>query len=250
MLILLQQRGRMTAPELARLLEVSARTVLRDVEALSGAGVPIYSVAGGGGGIDLIEGFRTRLTGLTESEVASFLLVGQQPVARLLGLGVAAGAARRKLLGALTTGQRAQAERLDDWFLHDPEPWDGGGPLYGELRRLGLAIERNVEVELAFAHDRLTVRPLALVLKAGDWFLLTVDSPVTGRTVGAAACESAEVDAVRLAGLRGTRLMSTTFIRPPNFQLEKAWADASTKFFYAERPVDKVGGVNHAWDNP
>jgi predicted DNA-binding transcriptional regulator YafY len=76
MLLTLQQRGRLTAGELAAHLEVSTRTVLRDVEALSGAGIPIYSVPGIGGGIDLVGGFRTRLNGLSAGEAAAMMLAG------------------------------------------------------------------------------------------------------------------------------------------------------------------------------
>src|SRR4029077_13256502 len=101
MLLVLQRRGQVTAQELADTLEVSERTILRDVEALSEAGVPIFTVRGSGGGIALMEGFQTRLTGLTTDEARSLFLVGQPQVAHRLGLGAPTRTARNKLLNAI-----------------------------------------------------------------------------------------------------------------------------------------------------
>jgi len=96
MLLVLQRRGRMTARELADTLEVSERTVLRDVEALSEAGAPIFTARGAGGGIELLDGFETRLTGLTTDEARCLLLVGQPQVAHRLGLGAPTLTVRNK----------------------------------------------------------------------------------------------------------------------------------------------------------
>jgi predicted DNA-binding transcriptional regulator YafY len=215
MLLTLQQRGRLTAEQLARQLEVSPRTILRDVEALSGAGIPIFAVQGVGGGIDLVEGFRTRLTGLTTPEAAALLLVGQPAIAHRLGLAVDAGRARRKLLEALPPDMQAEATRLDDWFLHDPDPWSGHNIPHGELRRLATAIERRVEVEITFALVQRTVRPLGLVLKAGEWFLVIAADP------------SAEV--VPLDGLRSTRLTRIPFDPPSSFELTSFWHELASR---------------------
>ena len=172
MLLTLQRRGRMTAAELAAALEVSPRTILRDVDALSSAGVPIYAVQGVGGGIELVDRFRTQLTAFTADEAAALFLAGQPVVAHHLGLGAAAAATRRKLLDALPEGLRGTAEAIDGWFLHDPLSLDGTAVPYGELRRLARAIEQTVEVDVSFADDtRCAVRPLGVVLAAGSWHL-------------------------------------------------------------------------------
>lgn len=108
MLLTLQRRGRLTAAELAEELEVSTRTILRDVDALSSAGVPIFTVQGVGGGIEVVDDFRTRLTAITADEASALLLAGQPIVAEHLGRGSAAAAARRKLLDALPAGLRSK----------------------------------------------------------------------------------------------------------------------------------------------
>lgn len=147
MLTVLQHRGRATAGELAATLEVSERTVLRDVE----AGVPVYATRGAGGGITLLDGFRTQLTGLTDEEAMSLFLVGQPRLAHRLGLGAAARTARHKLLTALSPGPAAQVEQLSTWFLHDPDPWTGHRIPHGELRRLARSVRQHRRVAIAFA---------------------------------------------------------------------------------------------------
>lgn len=215
MLILLQRHGRMTAGELAATLEVTQRTVLRDVEALSEAGVPIYTARGSGGGIALLDGFRTQLTGFTSDEAAALFLVGQPQLAHRLGLGVATRNARHKLLTALSPALAPQVEQLSSWFLHDPDPWTGHRIPHGELRRLARSVRERRTVEISFA-DRapVSVEPLGLVLKAGSWLLV-----VTGHD------GSAEV--VCVDDLRGLRLTRHRFTPPGDFDLAQFWSRRS-----------------------
>ncbi len=212
MLLLLQRRGRLTAAQLGAALEVSERTVLRDVEALSEAGVPVYTSRGAGGGIELLDGFETRLTGLTPDEAACLHLVGQPEVAHRLGLGAPTRRARHKLDAALPRVLAEQADALPGWFVHDPDPWTGHRIPHGELRRIVGCITAHRRVELDLGDDRrLLVEPLGLVLKAGGWHLAVADG------------SSARV--VDLEGLRATRLTAQRFSPPAGVALAEVWAD-------------------------
>jgi predicted DNA-binding transcriptional regulator YafY len=210
MLLVLQRRGRKTAQELADALEVSERTILRDVEALSEAGVPIFTVRGTGGGIELLDGFQTHLTGLTTDEARCLLLVGQPHVAHRLGLGAPTRTAGNKLLGAISPALAEEADGLSGWFLHDPDPWTGNRIPHGELRRLARSVQLRRRVELTIALEPVAVvRPLGLVLKAGSWHLV----------VGGADT----IDVVCLDDLRATRLTNQVFTPPPAFDLTTFW---------------------------
>lgn len=219
MLLILQREGRTPARRLADALEVSERTILRDVEVLSEAGVPVLTRQGVNGGIELLDGFETNLTGLTTDEALCVLLVGQPQVAHRLGLGAPTRVARAKLLTALSEALTLEAEGLDDWFVHDPDPWEGHHIPHGELRRISNSIrrERHIELMIASRPRPLTVRPLGLVLKAGSWHLVHLTRTPT---------------VLRLDELRSTRLTARPFRPPSDFELSEFWAayvaDAST----------------------
>lgn len=207
MLLLLQRRGRLTAGELSAALEVSERTVLRDVEALSEAGVPIYASRGSGGGIELLDGFEARLTGFTPDEAEGLLLIGQPQVARRLGLGPPAGRAANKLSNALPQALADRADALRDWFLHDI----GDATPPGELARIAGCIRRRRRIELLLdGREPQVVEPLGLVLRAGAWFLV--------------AAGGGRPEVVDLARLRATRLTSQPFEAPAGFSLAGFWA--------------------------
>jgi predicted DNA-binding transcriptional regulator YafY len=210
MLLTLQRRGRLTAAELAAQLEVSPRTILRDVDALSSAGVPIYTVQGVGGGIELVDRFRTQLTAFTADEAAALFLAGQPVVARQLGFGTAAAAARRKLVDALPEGLGDVAAAIDGWFVHDPLGHHANTLPYGELRRLVRAIDQAVEVEVSFTDGAPhSMRPLGVVLEAGSWHLA-----ILGDTGPRFVC---------IDDLRGLRITRRTFERPGDFELAATW---------------------------
>ncbi|MBK3578503.1 YafY family transcriptional regulator [Streptomyces sp. MBT65] len=182
MVLLLQSRPSMTAAELARELEVSERTVTRDAQALSEAGVPVYADRGRAGGYRLVGGYRTRLTGLARNEAEALFLSGVPGALREMGLEDAASAARLKvsaaLLPSLRDASRAAAQRfhLDapSWFTEPKTPellpvvadavWDDRRVL-ARYRRGDSAVERELD-------------PYGLVLKAGIWYLC---ARVTGR---------------------------------------------------------------------
>jgi predicted DNA-binding transcriptional regulator YafY len=212
MLLLLQRRGRMTARDMADTFEVSERTILRDVEAFSEAGVPIVTTRGAGGGVELLDGFQTHLTGLTTDEALCLFLVGQPQVARRLGLGAPTRTARNKLLTAIPPHLAAEADRLSAWFLNDPDPWAGNHIPHGELRRLARCVQERRQVELTIAHDPAFVaRPLGLVLKAGLWHVVCSTEP--------------GVEVVCIDDLRATRLTNRFFMPPPGFDLAAFWRE-------------------------
>ncbi|GII80778.1 transcriptional regulator [Sphaerisporangium rufum] len=175
LLLLLQSRDTMTAAELAAELEVSERTVARDVLALSAAGVPVYAERGRRGGYRLLGGYRTRLTGLSRPEAEALFLSGLGGPARDMGLADAVSAARLKVLAALPPALRDASARAGQRFHLDAPGWftpSGPPPLLAELAR---AVWRDQVVELRYRHRRevsRTVQPYGLVLKNGVWYLV------------------------------------------------------------------------------
>jgi predicted DNA-binding transcriptional regulator YafY len=211
MLLVLQRRGRLTARELGDALEVSERTILRDVDALSEAGVPIRTNRGSGGGIDLIGGFETRLTGLTLQEAECLYLVGQPALADQLGLGAPTRSVQHKLANAIPAALSTEPEGLANWFVHDPTPWSGDRVPRQELRRIVSCVRRCRRLELEMDREPpVTVEPLGLVLKAGSWHLVAGDDE--------------KISVICLDELRGTRLTRQRFEPPQNFSLASFWA--------------------------
>ncbi|ASU83880.1 transcriptional regulator [Nocardiopsis gilva YIM 90087] len=237
LLLLLQNRGRMTAARLAEELEVSERTIYRDVESLNAAGVPIYADRGTGGGYSLMEGYRTRLTGLTEGQAESLFLTGVPGAAAELGLGAEMAAANLKLLAALPAEMRERAERVRSRFhLDAPGWWQDRDPV-PHLSALAAAVWEEHTVEVAYRrydgrHVRRTLDPLGLVLKAGTWYFLARPH--------AARPESARADSDRpptrqVRTFRVTRIEELTdtgvvFQRPEGFDLAEQWAIWSRDF--------------------
>ncbi|MEV0581021.1 YafY family protein [Streptomyces sp. NPDC050392] len=178
LLLLLQNRGRMTARQLAEELEVSVRTVYRDVEALAAAGIPLYGDAGHAGGYRLLDGYRTRLTGLTADEAQAAFLAALPGAAAELGLGTALAAARLKLRAALPAELREHVERIQERFLLDAPGWYGDADRTPHLPAVAAALWARRTVVLRYRRWRAPeeierrVEPYGLVLKAGRWYLV------------------------------------------------------------------------------
>src|SRR6478735_4020395 len=140
LLLLLQSRGGLTAAELARELEVSVRTIHRDVEELSAAGVPIFAERGPLGSIRLVDGYRTRLTGMTADEAEALFLAGLPGPAAQLGLGTVVAAAQLKVLASLPPELRARASRLVERFHLDAGEWFKANEEVPNLATLSTAV--------------------------------------------------------------------------------------------------------------
>ncbi|WP_328500913.1 YafY family transcriptional regulator [Streptomyces sp. NBC_00457] len=182
-LLLLQTRGRMTAAQLAEELEVSVRTVYRDVDALSAAGVPLYGDAGHDGGYRLLDGYRTRLTGLTADEAEALFLAGVPGPAAELGLGSLLAAAELKVRAALPV----QADRISGRFHLDAPGWYAAGEEAPYLPAVADAVWNSRVLHIVYRRWReptdveRRLEPYGLVLKAGRWYVVAGPGPRTFR---------------------------------------------------------------------
>ncbi|MFJ5305844.1 helix-turn-helix transcriptional regulator [Streptomyces sp. NPDC088350] len=224
MVLLLQSRAGMTAAELARELEVSERTVTRDAQALSEAGVPVYADRGRAGGYRLVGGYRTRLTGLARGEAEALFLSGVPGALREMGLEDAASAARLKvsaaLLPSLSDASRAAAQRfhLDapSWFTEPKTPellpavadavWDDRR-VVARYRRGDAEVERELE-------------PYGLVLKAGVWYLCA-------RVAGRDSFRVYRIDRFTAIDPAGA---DERFVRQEDFDLPAFWQERAGQF--------------------
>lgn len=215
MMLLLQARGRMSAAELARHFEVSVRTIHRDIDQLSAAGIPVIGDRGRTGGFALADGFRTRLTGLTQSEAETLFLSGLPGPVADLGLSGLLATAQLKLLAALPEGM--QVERVAARFHLDTTAWFRTAEKTGNLATIARAVWDERMLRMRYWRKRQThlreVKPLGLVLKSGAWYLLA------GRN-----------DAIltyRVANIVEAEVLDQRFERPPKFDLSAHWARAA-----------------------
>jgi predicted DNA-binding transcriptional regulator YafY len=228
LLLLLQSRGRLTAAELGTELEVSERTIHRDVEALAAAGVPIYAERGPYGGIRLVDGYRTRLTGMTADEAEALFLAGVPGPAAELGLGTVVAAARLKVLAALPPELRIRASRLVERFHLDAVGWYQASEPVPLLAAVSEAVWESQQVSVDYRRDRVVTRvlePLGLVLKAGVWY-------VVARFEG-------QVRTYRISRFDRVEPTGERFERPPGFDLAGYWAE-STAAYERETPRTAV----------
>ena len=220
LLMLLQSRGRMSAPALARQLEVSVRTVYRDIDSLSAAGVPVYGDAGRNGGYQLRDGWRTQLTGLTPGEARALFLAGLPGPAKALGMGEAAASAHLKLVAALPGDWQADAQRVGSCFHLDPVDWFRDAGPVDHLRVVAHAVWNEQRLRMRYESwtevAEREIEPLGLVLKAGAWY-------VVGRRGRVART-------YKLDNMHEVQLLAQRFKRPRAFDLAAYWAEATQRF--------------------
>ena len=218
--LLLQARGAATARALAAELGVSVRTVYRDLEALSAAGVPVVTEAGPGGGCRLMDGYRFPLRGLRPDEAEALLILGVPAVLHELGLAGALTAAHRQI--QVTAGLTAAA------LVHlDMPRWFGGQEEVPCLRDLARALRLGRKLAIRYPppdRDPRVVGPLGLVNKAGTWYLVARSEAGAG-----------DVRVFRAGRVSAARVLAEPVERPAGFELAAFWARWSAEF-EASRP--------------
>ncbi|MGK4907636.1 helix-turn-helix transcriptional regulator [Streptomyces albus] len=219
LLLLLQNRGRMTAPQLAAELGVSVRTVYRDIDALGACGVPVYADRGPAGGYRLMAGYRTRLTGLTGSEADSLFLAGLPGPAQELGIGAVLTTAQLKVRAALPPALAERTRRVQERFHLDATGWFREADDVPHLPRIADAVWEQRTLLVRYQRWQGTVRrelrPLGIVLKSGIWYAVA-QSEETIRTY-------------RISRFLEVTDGEETFTRPTGFDLPAYWAASARR---------------------
>ncbi|MBV8497929.1 MAG: YafY family transcriptional regulator [Candidatus Eremiobacteraeota bacterium] len=230
LLLLLQSRRQCSARILAERLEVSERTIYRDVEALGAAGVPVYAERGSAGGIVLADGYRRALTQFSEDEIRSLFVSGVSPLADL-GLERGLDRALEKLHGGLADVQRRAAEKSRSRIHVDQRRWNQPEPPRAILTALRRAVWDDRRVRIRYqdrnrAISTRTVDPLGLVSKAGVWYLV--------------ARYGEELRSFRVDRMRSAEELALRFERPAAFDLERYWRESSARFKETSRSADCI----------
>jgi predicted DNA-binding transcriptional regulator YafY len=225
-LIMLQLRQRLTAEELADEFEVSVRTIYRDIDALSAAGIPVYGDRGPGGGFQLLDGYRTKLTGLAPDEAEAMLLISLPGEARAMGLGSAASRARNKLLAALPKAGSEEASRIAGRFHLDTADWYRAARPTPFLSRIARAVLDRQWLAMTYqswsAKRDWRVEPHGLVLKAGNWYLV--------------AQGHGKRRIFNVADVQALEVLPDQFDPPEDFDLAGWWAESTRAFEARLRP--------------
>ena len=220
-LLLLQSQGRLTVRQLSERLEVSERTVHRDMEALGMSGVPVIAHRGAGGGWELSEKYRTDLTGLKPDEVKAIFVAGPSRVLSDLGLNGAADAALVKLMASLPDQQRRDAEFIRQRIHIDSTNWQTGDEKVPVLPTLQDALWQDRRIRMVYQrNDSSPVErladPLGLVAKGSLWYLI--------------AAVGDEIRTYRVSRIGAVHQMPERCVRPPGFDLAGYWARSSSEF--------------------
>lgn len=249
LLLLLQNRGRMTAPELAAELEVSVRTVYRDVEALGASGIPVHADRGPAGGFRLVDGYRTRLTGLTDVQAGSLFLAGAPGPARDLGLGADLTAAQLKLQAALPAELADRARRIQQRFHLDAPAWFRDADPVPHLAQIAEAVWEQRMLSTRYRRWSGAVHralwPLGLVLKGGIWYLAAARA-AEGAAAGEAGSEGpaptpapeetgGAVRSYRVGRFLAVETLGERFERPEGFELAAYWEESARRLESATR---------------
>ena len=225
LLLMLQIEGKLKAKELARRLEVSPRTVYRDLDALTAAGVPVYAEPGPTGGVALLDGYRTQLTGLSGAELQTLFFGKPQALLQDLGLSTVAEAALLKVLASLPAPSQERASSARQHLYIDTTGWAKSPDAVPLLPQLYEAVwqERRVWLRYARSHKTVTrlVNPLGLVARGSVWYLV--------------AAVEGEVRTYRVSRVEELELTEEPCVRPEGFDLAAHW-EASKRTFKDNLP--------------
>ncbi len=227
-LLLLQIHTRITARALAERLEVSERTILRDMEALSIAGIPVFAERGTGGGWSLVENYKTNLTGLNEAEIQALFLTRPPRLLADLGLDKAAEGGLLKLLAALpSAAARRNAENISQRIYVDVAGWRNADEAVPLLPTIQEAVWQERKLRITYLRGggggggdecgvERVVEPLGLVAKGSVWYLLAlIDGGIRN---------------YRVARVRAAEMLDEGFVRPPDFDLAVTWRQSNVEF--------------------
>ncbi|WP_238650078.1 helix-turn-helix transcriptional regulator [Paenibacillus piscarius] len=224
-LLLLQSRGKISSSELAQRLEVSERTIFRDMEALGTAGIPVLAERGREGGWRLAEGYRTSLTGMNPGEIAALLLPADPAILQALDIEEEFSSAARKLQAAAMRQPSALTGFLSERVHIDGAGWHPSGEVYPCLNALQQAVweERQVHITYVRGEDtaKRTISPLGLVAKRGVWYV--------------AADTEGGLRTYRVSRITGVEITGKPVVRPADFNLAEYW-EASTAAFKSALP--------------
>jgi len=214
LMLLLQTRGKQSAQALAKKLEVSLRTVYRDVEALSTAGVPVYTEKGPGGGIALVENYRTSLTGLTPDEVRALFMLNIPAPLMQLGVAPELNSALLKLSAALPASRRADEERTRNRFHLDANWWSQDNEPVPYLQMIQEAVWQEHRLQVSYRSFFGTVfidivEPLGLVAKAGVWYMILSSNYL--------------LRVLRVSDILKAEYRPEKFTRPSSFDIADFW---------------------------
>lgn len=221
LMLLLENRGKMTAAALAEELEVSTRTILRDIDALSFSGVPIYAEGGHGGGISLDENYRVKLNGLKEAEVQALIVSSNASLLADIGLEDAAEQSLLKLLTALPYLYEQSAKQFQNRIYLDPVAWWHSQQTLTHLNIVQSAVYNNRIIEIDYQrHDgsylTRTVQAYGLVAKASVWYLI--------------AAHDEQFRSYRISRIKRVNVSQETFVRDDTFNLADYWQESTSNF--------------------
>ncbi|WP_152656589.1 YafY family protein [Oceanobacillus sp. CFH 90083] len=224
-LLMLQSHGQMTAKELAEKLEVSERTIYRDMEALSGAGIPVFADRGKNGGWSLVEGYQTDLTGLKEAEIRALFVPGSPQLLEDLGLTRTSEDARNKLIASLPAIFRENAKDVWNRIHIDTSSWRDTKEKIASFEVLKNAIWENYKLDIVYQRadgqtNNYIVQPLGLVAKGSSWYLI-------------AAKENGAIRNYRASRIQSAAPMKETFERPESFDIAQYWKTSKQAFIKA-----------------